>query len=237
MHFHLVYFACIAGRVLEPRHVPSPMVPFLGRKPAPDREDVLTTALGDSRKLLARQFYVKADAYFHSGYYPTIFDAAKPSDKLHIAATAQGQHEEEGADFLGKPKDWIDSFGRHFFPSEHRHLGEDPDHHDEHGDEHHEEHGKQGEERELLPWLKLAATLDPERPETYIVTSFWLRSQLDKPNEAEQFLREGLRANPGHPEMLFELGRHLPGEPEKHRTRAQPVGAKPQELQGASHRP
>src|SRR4051794_29382397 len=85
--------------------------------------DVLTTALGDSRKLFARHFYVKADAYFHSGYYPTIFDTAKPSDQLHMAATVQGHHEEEGADFLSKPRDWIDGFSRHFFPSEHRHLG------------------------------------------------------------------------------------------------------------------
>jgi hypothetical protein len=30
---------------------------------------------------------------------------------------------------------------------------------------------------------------------------------LHKPDEAEQFLREGLRANPGSCEILFELGR------------------------------
>ena len=79
--------------------------------------------------------------------------------------------EEEGADFLGQPKDWIDSFSRHFYPSEHRHLGE-------HKGGHHEgENEESGRERELLPWLKLAATLDPERPETYIVASFWLRTQ------------------------------------------------------------
>jgi len=32
---------------------------------------------------------------------------------------------------------------------------------------------------------------------------------LHKVNEAEQFLREGLRANPDSPEILFELGRLL----------------------------
>jgi tetratricopeptide (TPR) repeat protein len=30
--------------------------------------------------------------------------------------------------------------------------------------------------------------------------------QLKKPEEAERFLREGLQANPGHEEILFELG-------------------------------
>jgi len=39
------------------------------------------------------------------------------------------------------------------------------------------------------------------------VASYWLRTQLGKVNEAEQFLRQGLRANPGHQELLFELGR------------------------------
>src|SRR4029078_9463636 len=66
-------------------------------------KDVLTTALGDSRKLFARQLYVKAAAYCHSGYYPPIFDTAKQTDNLHMASTAQGHEEEEGADFLGKP--------------------------------------------------------------------------------------------------------------------------------------
>ena len=34
--------------------------------------------LGDSRRLFAISFYTKADAYFHSGYYPTIFDNNAP---------------------------------------------------------------------------------------------------------------------------------------------------------------
>ena len=63
------------------------------------------------------------------------------------------------------------------------------------------------EQRELLPWLKLAATLDPDRPETYVTAAFWLRSHLGKVAEAEQFIREGLQHIPGEPELLFELGR------------------------------
>jgi len=59
----------------------------------------------------------------------------------------------------------------------------------------------------MLPWLKLAATLDPDMPETYVVAAYWLRNQLGKVDEAEKFLRDGLRTNPGHPELLFELGR------------------------------
>jgi tetratricopeptide (TPR) repeat protein len=89
-------------------------------------------------------------------------------------------------------------------------LGEGNGHdHHEHGEkeEHHEEGAEGGgEERELLPWLKLSAELDPQRPETYVVAAFWLRSRLGNVTQAEQFLRQGLQANPGHYEILFELG-------------------------------
>jgi len=174
--------------------------------------NVLTVALGDSRRLFAKHFYVKADAYFHSGYYPTIFDNRPASGQMHMAAAGAGQKQhEEGTDFLGQPKDWLDAFSRHFFPSKHRHLGEGavPEHHHEGADGHHDDDDKggSGEEREVLPWLRLSANLDPERPETYIIASYWLRSQLGKVNEAEQFLREGLRSNPGNYEILLELGR------------------------------
>src|SRR5580765_4316616 len=51
--------------------------------------DLLTVALGDSRRLFARHFYVKADAYFHSGYYPTIYDTHPPSEGTHMAGPSQ----------------------------------------------------------------------------------------------------------------------------------------------------
>jgi tetratricopeptide (TPR) repeat protein len=175
------------------------------------RDDVIAVALGDSRKLFARHFYVKADAYFHNGYYPTIFNA-KAGGELHMAAGTGGTRAEhiKEMDFLGPPKDWIDRFSRHFYPSEHTHLGEEECEHCKHGEEHeHEEEieSSEGLEREMLPWFKLAATLDPERPETYVVASFWLTKKLQKFDEAERFLREGLRANPGNYEILYELGR------------------------------
>jgi tetratricopeptide (TPR) repeat protein len=183
-------------------------------------------ALGDGRRLFARHFYTKADAYFHNGYYPSIYDRRSTTETLHLAAgTSAGAlpHEEE-EDFLGAPKDWIDRFGRHFFPTQHRHLGEKTDAGCAHGhtpgesctpDHEHCEHGAHpaggdegsGEERELLPWLRAAASMDPERIETYLVASFWLRSKLHRDDAAEQFLREGLRANPNHCELLYELGR------------------------------
>ena len=159
--------------------------------------------MGDSRRLFANHFYVKADEYFHRGYYPTIFDQHDDSGGLHIAHSA-GAAEESGereADFLGQPKDWIGRFGRNFFPSRHVHLGADPEA---------EGHGHDGEktsaEKELLPWLRLSATLDPQRIESYTVSAYWLR-KMNRHDEAVQFLRDGLRANPNSYEILLELGR------------------------------
>jgi hypothetical protein len=162
-----------------------------------NREDssagVLVALMGDSRRLFAHEFFAMADSYFHSGFYPTIFDAQKPGtesdlkEESHDKPAGAQEHEEE-ASFLGPPKDWIDRFGRHFYPVVHTHL-----------------HG--GNEREMLPWLKLSAELDPHEIATYLTASYWLRTSLNKPDEAEQFLREGLRANPDSYEILLELGR------------------------------
>ena len=155
--------------------------------------------IGDGRSLFANHFFVKADVYFHSGYYPSIFDQGKLHEKSPMTQTtvASGHHEhnpndhdeEPQSDFLGQPKDWIDRFGRHFYPSHHTHLE------------------KNGEEREILPWLRISADLDPHRIETYTVAAYWLRGRLGRVDDAEQFLREGLRANPKSAEILFELGR------------------------------
>ncbi len=201
-------------------------------------DNVLQVALGDSRRMFARHFFTKADAYFHKGFYPTIYDRKEgDDDKAHIAESAHGEHDEEecAEDFLGKPKDWIDRFSRNFFASRHAHLGDSDcgddccekakegkghdekcehkhheagHHHADDGDadDDHDQPAKTGLEREILPWLRLSAEMDPQRVETYVVAAFWLRTKLGKVDEAEQFLREGLRANPGDCEIQFALG-------------------------------
>jgi len=63
------------------------------------------------------------------------------------------------------------------------------------------------EVREILPWLKLSADLDPDNVQTYTVTAFWLRERMNNPHEAEAVLHEGLRNCPGSYDILFELGR------------------------------
>ena len=169
--------------------------------------NLLTVTLGDARRIFANHFFVKADAYFHSGYYPTVFDSRQAFQTPHMAEDAgavRGHNQGDENGFLGRSRDWIDAFSRQFYPSAHTHL---------------DEGGAKGQAasagdlgdssgvREILPWLRLSAELDPNRIETYTVTAYWLRQRMGKVAEAEQFLREGLRQNPGSFEILFELGR------------------------------
>ena len=153
--------------------------------------NVFGMMFGDGRKLFANHFFTMADVYFHSGYYPSIFDKNAGEQKEIISAShgrKETEEDEKKEDFLGQPKDWIDAFGRHFHITQHTHL-------------------ESGNEREMLPWLRLAADLDPQKIETYTVGAFFLREHLGRTNEAEAFLREGLRNNPDSCEILFELGR------------------------------
>jgi tetratricopeptide (TPR) repeat protein len=180
----LLLVGCFSlAAILQPR------TEYLGKSSGSD--NVLKVLLGDGRKLFANHFFVQADVYFHNGYYPGIFDQNQaPKDSRHM--TGQGDEHEEDEHvrqmaFLGPPRDWVERFGRHFLVTEHSHL-------------------EGSKEREILPWLRISAELDPHRIETYTVSSYWLRRQLGKPQEAEKFLRDGLRHNPNSYELLFELG-------------------------------
>lgn len=163
---------------------------------------VLNVLVGDSREMFAGYFFEHADIYFHSGFYPSLFDQAAKTEKSEMTETqkepAAGSSTKEGhtgekehddlPDFMKAPSDWIDRLDRFFHPSSHLHLE------------------KAGEAREILPWLRIAAELDPHRVQLYVTTAFWLRKNMGKDGEAEEFLRQGWKANPDSYEILFELG-------------------------------
>lgn len=153
-------------------------------------DDLLTITLGDARRLFANHFFIKADVYFHSGNYPSIFDQAAKRE-IHIAEEAGGHHDEdedeEAAAFAHHAHDWIQKFGENFINTGHSHLT-----------------GTNA--AEILPWMRIAAELDPQQVETYTVAAYFLRTQVKQPVQAERFLREGLRANPGSYEILYVLG-------------------------------
>ena len=163
--------------------------------------DIFNVVLGDSRRMFAQSFYVKADAYYYSGYYPTMFDDNAAFQTAHMAEDTGAVNSKNHGDehgFLGPTRDWIDAFGRHFFPDRHTHL-------DEGGAD--DDLGGSDNVREILPWLKLSADLDPDNVQTYTVTAFWLRIRMHRVAEAEAVLHEGLRNCPDSYDILFELGR------------------------------
>ncbi len=156
---------------------------------------VLQILLGDGRRLFANHFFLKADAYFHRGIYPGIFDTAARLEETHMVTEGSHdadehdhdhEHPHEHASEPG-PQDWIARINNRLAPMAHVHL-------------------EGTEAREMLPWLKLAAELNPEQTLVYTTTAFWLRTNLGRVDEAEDFLRQGLEHNPNHPQLLFELG-------------------------------
>ena len=173
--------------------------------------------VGDGKRLFANHFVVKADVYFHNGYYPSMFRQAHTDSHLAESAEEHEDHDEHADERANhsapltsntntvaltnnhdhdrhakaasdEPQDLIESFGRHFFVSTHTHM-------------------KNADAKELLPWFKVSAELDPNRVETYTLAAFWLRTQLHKVDEAEAFLRQGWKANPDSYAIVLELGR------------------------------
>lgn len=161
-------------------------------------DNAWTLLLGEGRKLFANEMFTMGDVYFHSGYYPSIFDRQETDQD--VAAPAHGQADDSDStadDFLGPPPDWIAALDRNFVPNRHTHLNSG---------------GATGNQRastveEILPWIRLSVEMNPQRIDSYTVGAYWLQSVLNKRDDARDFLFQGLRANPGNPELLLDLGR------------------------------
>lgn len=183
-------------------------------------QSALAVLFGDGRRLFANHFLSKADAYFHRGRYPSIFEMAEREKGNHLVESVG---DESGGDSPGHV---------HGPDCDHEAEGQDGDE-GEHGEEHDEScahaepasgpddwisrlaarfqpdqhlHLEAGGQKEMLPWVKLAVEMDPHNVDAYTVGGYWLR-QMGKSKEAEAFLREGQRNNPDSSEIYFELGR------------------------------
>ena len=159
-------------------------------------DNVFKLLFGEGRRLFANEMFDMADAYFHSGYYPSIFD--KSVADHDVADPAKGKTEDEDStsdDFLGPPPDWLAALERQFVPNKHTHL-------DSGGPT---GRVRENEVQEILPWLKLATDMNPQMIDSYTVGVYWLR-RLHKPEQARDFLFEGLRNNPDNSELLLDLG-------------------------------
>jgi hypothetical protein len=82
-------------------------------------DNFFSLLLGDSSRMFANSFFVKADEYYHSGYYPTIFDNNEAFKTTHMAedtGAVSSKNQGEETAFMGEPRDWLDAFGRHSQP-------------------------------------------------------------------------------------------------------------------------
>ena len=87
----LLFVGCFSlAAWLEPRHAEK----LSQSEPA---GSVLASLLGDGRKIVADYFAVQADVYFHSGYYPSIFDEARAQEEQESDIS----HPEEGGAQVG----------------------------------------------------------------------------------------------------------------------------------------
>jgi hypothetical protein len=159
-------------------------------------DNVFKLLLGEGRRLFGNEMFVMADVYFHSGYYPSIFD--RQDTDRDVADPAHGKTEDSNStsdDFLGPPPDWIATLDRQFVPNRHTHLSSGGP----------TGHVREVETQEVLPWLKLATDMNPQYIEAYRVGDYWLQ-RLHMPVQARDFLFDGLHNNPGNSELLFDLG-------------------------------
>ncbi|MBU1694442.1 MAG: tetratricopeptide repeat protein [Verrucomicrobia bacterium] len=59
---------------------------------------------------------------------------------------------------------------------------------------------------EIIPWLRMATTADPENVEAFLTMAYWL-TRLNRLDAAEQVLREAQRLHPRDFRLLGERGR------------------------------
>lgn len=144
--------------------------------------EAAATSLQEGRSFLADLCLQRSADYYHSGALPSIF------------AFGQSTEMQEGHDHHDHSV--FDQFLRNFYPTGHTHL---------------DSGGASGKKdnlvAEVLPWLWLAAALDPKRDYPYSEAAFWLRKSLGMPRVAESFLREGYRQNPDSILICYELGK------------------------------
>ena len=150
------------------------------------QSDVLFKMFGQLRHDIAAIFYVKADEYYHGGTRHPSGETHHLEDDIH----AEGRDEEHNHPAAVEKNKYRDVFEQV----------------EEEITAHPIIHLQGSASAEIIPWFYLATVFDPQYVQAYTVGGFWLGMQLEKPDAAVAFLREGLRNNPDAWEIYAQLG-------------------------------
>ena len=164
--------------------------------------DFFSSLIAGSKKFVAHECWIQADVYLHRG----------------LVHEYDGEHDDEHEFFHDSHEE---AHHHHDHDVAHNHNGEEcpfcgHHHHKDvkpnafvpynRGDFTNTKHKTKFDDKELLPWLRLTAYMDPHLTKAYAVGGHWLAWRLGKAEEAIEFLEEGLENNPGAPDILAELG-------------------------------
>ena len=146
------------------------------------------------KKFIAHECWLQADVYLHQGLRHGHEDEHKDGADLGQAAES-GAHSDNETEctFCGSEGARRESRRNLLVPYDRE-------------DFLNTRHDSGPDDRDLLPWFRLTAYMDPHLTKAYANGGHWLAWRLDKPNEAIEFLEEGLENNPGAPDVLAELG-------------------------------
>jgi len=176
-------------------------------------QDLMALVFGESRGVLSKKLVEKADLYYHGGVgwqgeCPGLHDPAPAADGLALLHSTQEPHadghehedeHEDGHAHAGHAPasfDWWTIINEHRHPHGHLHL---------HGERY---------EKEVLPWVWMAAKSDPGNTLAYNVGGYWLAKRLNRPEKALELLRDGIAHNPDDFELELTRGsvlRDMPG--------------------------
>ena len=138
-----------------------------------DFQDALSRFVGSAKEAIGDTLFLKVDSYYHGGaemHYEETHDELEKEGRVEHA-------EEEHAQAEKASSDWIADINHKIRSYEHYHL-------------------VKTDQKEMLPFLSLATSLDPHNIEAILTTAYWLDSHLGKADAAIETLRKGEKSNP-----------------------------------------
>jgi tetratricopeptide (TPR) repeat protein len=148
------------------------------------------TLLGQLRMSLDDYFWLRTDDYLHFGITNNVHTKLRVQQEM-IADSIKAVGSEPRRNLVDSAvphqRDWRGIFQYFDFMKQER--------------------GQHGDPAELLPWYRAQTIINPLDVPAYVNGAFFLADFAKKPEEARDFLEEGIRRNPENPELLEAAGR------------------------------